>query len=24
MPPLCKPETIKAVCEWVKHYKLKL
>ncbi len=23
MPPLCKPETIKAVCEWVKHYKLK-
>ncbi len=20
MPPLCKPETIKQVCEWVKQY----
>ena len=20
MPPLCKPETIKRVCEWVKEY----
>lgn len=24
MPPLCKPETIKAVCEWVMNYKVKM
>jgi len=24
MPPFCRPETIKSVCEWVKGYKVKL
>ena len=24
MPPLCKPETIKSVCDWVKEYKLRM
>ncbi|MCM8817649.1 MAG: hypothetical protein NC913_09125 [Candidatus Omnitrophica bacterium] len=24
MPPVCKPETIKKVCQWVKEYKIKL
>jgi len=24
MPPLCKPETIKAVCEWLKSYPIRL
>jgi len=24
MPPLCKPETIKSVCEWVKEYKTRM
>jgi len=24
MPPLCKPETIKSVCDWVKEYKARM
>lgn len=24
MPPLCKPETIKRVCEWVRHYPVRM
>jgi hypothetical protein len=24
MPPLCKPETIREVCEWVKEYPVRI